>query len=252
MVPAGSTRTAEGSRPPRPGTAGCGWIPRPRHRVEGGSAGTAASDRAGCGGGDEERRAKRQRGIRTARRFAILGSPILVVIIVLAITNSSSSSSSSVTCQPVTRPAAKTTHLTAPPLGISPQVTYTAAIQTTCGTIDLGLDAQQYPTVVNNFVALANQGFYDNLAFVRSSKTDGIVQAGSPDQTNQTVNTGPGYTVQAETPTTACPAGPPTRSAPSPSARAARSPPAAPTRSSSSRPAARHSASRPTTPSSAG
>ena len=141
--------------------------------------------------------------IRTVRRFAILGSPVLVVDhrprhheqLVQLVEHGD--------LPAVTTPPAKTTHLTAPPLGISPQVSYTAAIQTTCGTIDLGLDAQQYPTAVNNFVALANQGFYDNLAFVRSSKTDGIVQAGSPDQTNQTANTGPGYTVQAETPTTA-------------------------------------------------
>ena len=40
------------------------------------------------------------------------------------------------------------------------------------------------------------------MAFVRAAK-DLVIQAGSPDQTNQTANGGPGYNVQAETPTTA-------------------------------------------------
>ncbi len=51
---------------------------------------------------------------------------------------------------------------------------------------------------MNNFVTLANQGFYDNLSFVRAAKGF-VVQAGSPDQTPAG---GPGYTAQAETPTT--------------------------------------------------
>jgi peptidyl-prolyl cis-trans isomerase B (cyclophilin B) len=95
-------------------------------------------------------------------------------------------------------PPAKAARLTAPPLTIDPHATYTATIQTTCGTITASLDAAHYPKAVNNFVTLANQGFYDNLAFVRAAKGF-VVQVGSPDQTPAG---GPGYTAQAETPTT--------------------------------------------------
>jgi len=150
----------------------------------------------------EERRAKRQRALRTGRRFAILGVPLVVVLIVLAVTNGGSGSSSGVTCQHATKPSPKTTKLTAPPIGITPSVTYDATINTTCGAITVALDAAQYPKAANNFVSLANQGFYDKMAFVRAAKNF-VVQAGSPDQSNSTTNVGPGYSVQAEVPTTA-------------------------------------------------
>ena len=150
----------------------------------------------------EERVAKRRRTMRTVRRFAILGAPVVVVLVVLNVTGGGGSSSAgAVACQRVTTPPPKSPHLTAPSLGISTSVGYQASIQTSCGTIAVALDAQQYPKAVNNFVSLANQGFYDNLAFVRAVKGF-VVQAGSPDQSNRTANNGPGYTVQAETPTT--------------------------------------------------
>jgi peptidyl-prolyl cis-trans isomerase B (cyclophilin B) len=150
----------------------------------------------------EERAAKRRRAMRTGRRFAILGLPVVVVLVVLAVSGGGGSSSAgAVTCQSTATPPAKSPHLSAPAQGVSTTVTYQASIRTTCGTIQLALDAQRYPKAVNNFVALANQGFYDNLAFVRAVKGF-VVQAGSPDQTNQTANNGPGYTIQVETPTT--------------------------------------------------
>jgi cyclophilin family peptidyl-prolyl cis-trans isomerase len=150
----------------------------------------------------EDKLAKRQRTMKTTRRVAIFAAPVLVVFIVLAITNSGGSGSSvPAGCQAVSTPPAKTAHLTAPTQGLSSGVTYLATIKTSCGTIGVTLDAKAYPKAVNNFVALTNQGFYDNLAFVRAAK-DFVVQAGSPSQSNAGTNGGPGYTVQAETPTT--------------------------------------------------
>jgi len=150
----------------------------------------------------EEKLAKRRRTMKAARRIGIIAAPVVVVLIVITVTSGGGSSSAGgVTCQSASKPPAKTTHLTAPTSGLSPGVTYQASVQTTCGTIQVSLDAQHYPKAVNNFVYLANQGFYDNLAFVRAVKGF-VVQAGSPDQSNSTSNTGPGYTVQAETPTT--------------------------------------------------
>ena len=145
----------------------------------------------------EDRIQKRRRTMRTARGFAIFAVPVIILGVVLSVTNSSSSSSG-VSCQTVKTPPPKAAGLTAPPLTIDKSATYTATIQTTCGTITASLDAAQYPKAVNNFVTLANQGFYDNLAFVRAAKGF-VVQAGSPDQTPAG---GPGYTAQAETPTT--------------------------------------------------
>lgn len=151
----------------------------------------------------EAKLAKRRQTIKTARRVGIIALPALVAIGVIQLTSGGgSSSATAVTCQSVKAPSAKTVHLTAPAQGLTPGASYSAAIQTSCGTIDVSLDASQYPKAVNNFVALANQGFYNNMAFVRAAK-DFVVQAGSPDQSNQSANTGPGYTVQAETPTTA-------------------------------------------------
>ncbi len=151
----------------------------------------------------EAKLARRRRSMRTARRIAIVAVPGIIAIIIIQLTSSGGSSSSTgVTCQQVNKPPAKTVHLTPPVQGLTPGASYTAEINTSCGTMDMALDASQYPKSVNNFVALANQGFYNNMAFVRAAK-DLVIQAGSPDQTNTTSNGGPGYTVQAETPTTA-------------------------------------------------
>ena len=149
----------------------------------------------------EERRAKRQKTIRTGRRVAIVAVPAIIAIVLIQVL-SGGSSSNAVTCESVKTPPAKHQTLTAPPLGISPAVNYAATMDTSCGTITISLDAQQYPKSVNNFVSLANQGFYDNVVFVRAAKNF-VVQAGSQSQNNTSAAGGPGYSVQAEVPTTA-------------------------------------------------
>ena len=146
----------------------------------------------------EDKLEKRRRTMRTVRGFAIAAVPVIVIGVILSVTNSSSSSSGGVTCKSVKTPPKKSVKLTAPPQTIDPKSTYTAVMQTTCGTITASLDAAHYPKAVNDFVTLANQGFYDNLAFVRAAKGF-VVQVGSPDQTPAG---GPGYTAQAEPPTT--------------------------------------------------
>jgi peptidyl-prolyl cis-trans isomerase B (cyclophilin B) len=146
----------------------------------------------------EDKIHKRRRTMKSARRFAIFAAPVIIVGVILSVTNSGSSSSSGPTCKTVKIPPKKTEHLSAPPQTVDPKVAYTAVIKTTCGTITATLDAAHYPKAVNDFATLANQGFYDNLAFVRAAKGF-VVQAGSPDQTSAG---GPGYTAQAEPPTT--------------------------------------------------
>ena len=82
---------------------------------------------------------------------------------------------------------------------IDPAKTYTATIETTEGTIEIALDAANAPTSVNNFVYLTKAGFYDGLLFNRAVQNF-VIQTGSPDNTT---GGGPGYTVQAELPTSA-------------------------------------------------
>ncbi len=135
----------------------------------------------------EEKLAKRRRMWKTGRTFAIIAVPIIIVGAVLSITNSGDDGKSS------------TTKLSAPKQTIDPNQAYSATIDTTEGPIEIAIAAQQYPKSANNFVYLANKGFYDGLDFIRASTSLGVIQTGSSN--NTTSGGGPGYTVQAEVPT---------------------------------------------------
>ncbi len=71
---------------------------------------------------------------------------------------------------------------------------YTATMQTSEGTIRLKLFADQTPLTVNNFVYLAQAGFYDGLIFHRVIK-DFMIQGGDP---NGDGTGGPGYQFEDE------------------------------------------------------
>jgi len=81
-----------------------------------------------------------------------------------------------------------------PEMQIDPDKTYVATLSTVKGDIVVQLDASAAPLTVNNFVFLAEQGFYDGLTFHRV-EPDFVIQGGDPkgDGTG-----GPGYTVPAE------------------------------------------------------
>lgn len=66
-----------------------------------------------------------------------------------------------------------------PPMTIDEDATYTATLQTTCGDIVMELDASAAPGTVNNFVFLAEEGYYDGVGFHRV--IDGfMIQGGDP------------------------------------------------------------------------
>ena len=67
--------------------------------------------------------------------------------------------------------------------------TYTATIQTNRGNIIVDLYADKVPNTVNNFVALARDGFYDGISFHRVI-ADFMVQSGDPTGSGRG---GPGY-----------------------------------------------------------
>jgi cyclophilin family peptidyl-prolyl cis-trans isomerase len=84
---------------------------------------------------------------------------------------------------------------TSPPaMGIDPQKSYTATIQTAGGDIVLQLFADKTPNTVNNFVFLAQEGFYDGVVFHRVIENF-MVQGGDPTGTGRG---GPGYSFADE------------------------------------------------------
>jgi cyclophilin family peptidyl-prolyl cis-trans isomerase len=71
---------------------------------------------------------------------------------------------------------------------------HTATLETNRGTIVLKLYATQAPITVNNFVCLAQDGYYDGVTFHRVIK-DFMIQGGDPTGTGRG---GPGYTFRDE------------------------------------------------------
>jgi cyclophilin family peptidyl-prolyl cis-trans isomerase len=81
-----------------------------------------------------------------------------------------------------------------PPEQIDPAKTYTATIATSCGDIEVKLDPADTPIAVNNFVFLAQKGFYDGLWFHRIVPSF-VIQGGDPLGTG---SGGPGYQFTTE------------------------------------------------------
>lgn len=82
-----------------------------------------------------------------------------------------------------------------PPMKIDPSKTYTATLDTSCGTIAIQLLAEQAPETVNSFVFLAERGYFDGTRFHRIDTSIEIIQGGDPTATGQG---GPGYTIPDE------------------------------------------------------
>lgn len=76
-----------------------------------------------------------------------------------------------------------------PAMQIDTRKAYEATISTSKGDIVLDLYPEFAPLTVNNFVALARDGFYDNLSFHRVIP-DFMVQGGCPEGSGRG---GPGY-----------------------------------------------------------
>jgi peptidyl-prolyl cis-trans isomerase B (cyclophilin B) len=76
-----------------------------------------------------------------------------------------------------------------PPMQIDVAKNYAASIETNRGTIELTLYPQHAPQTVNNFVFLAEQGYYDGVKFHRVI-ADFMIQTGDPTGTGRG---GPGY-----------------------------------------------------------
>jgi peptidyl-prolyl cis-trans isomerase B (cyclophilin B) len=98
-----------------------------------------------------------------------------------------------VACE-ATVPKAATTeqrpsYKSAPKMTIDAKKTYTATVDTSCGTIVIRLDQKLAPKTVNSFVFLARKHFYDGLIFHRIAKGF-VIQGGDPTGYG---SGGPGY-----------------------------------------------------------
>jgi peptidyl-prolyl cis-trans isomerase B (cyclophilin B) len=83
-----------------------------------------------------------------------------------------------------------------PALAVDKAAAYSMKLATTCGDIDIALNAKAAPHTVNSFKFLADQGFLDHTKCHRLT-TEGIyvLQCGDPTGTGQG---GPGYTIPDE------------------------------------------------------
>ncbi len=81
-----------------------------------------------------------------------------------------------------------------PKMQIDPQKTYQVSMETSKGLIELELYPQYAPKTVNNFVFLAQEGYYDGVKFHRVID-DFVIQGGDPTGTGAG---GPGYKFEDE------------------------------------------------------
>jgi peptidyl-prolyl cis-trans isomerase B (cyclophilin B) len=101
-------------------------------------------------------------------------------------------------CEDVQKPAPKTVEgVEKPSEKLSKSKTYVATISTTCGDIEVTLDAKRAPITGGNFKYLADKKFFDGTTFHRVVP-DFVIQGGDP---NGTGEGGPGYTVVEAPPT---------------------------------------------------
>ena len=81
-----------------------------------------------------------------------------------------------------------------PEMVIDPAKTYTATIETSAGTLTADPFASEVPRTVNNFVFLANEGFYSGVIFHRTI-SGFMIQGGDPTGTG---TGGPGHHIDCE------------------------------------------------------
>jgi cyclophilin family peptidyl-prolyl cis-trans isomerase len=93
----------------------------------------------------------------------------------------------------------KSKYSSAPAMAIDTSKTYTATVKTDIGSFTIALDAKNDPKTVNNFVFLAQHGFYNCVIFHRVIPQF-MDQTGDPTGTG---SGGPGYTIPDELPATA-------------------------------------------------
>ena len=104
-------------------------------------------------------------------------------------------------CTNENRPAPGPSKLPSPAPGryAKPNANYKATIRTNCGDIKVTLDGKAAPQTVNNFVYLADKGFYNGLYWHRIVRNF-VIQAGDPNGKAGVPPDDAGYTIKDEFP----------------------------------------------------
>ena len=168
----------------------------------------------------EAKAKKRRKQIRNAIIVAVIAGVVILIVFLTSSNGAKNPSASTTTTTVGSSPNAKaqaaankvagaagcpastsTTvnkqkYSSAPPMAIDASKTYTATVVTTAGTFTIALDATTAPATVNNFVFLADKGFYHCVIFHRVIPSF-MDQTGDPTGTG---TGGPGYTIADEYP----------------------------------------------------
>jgi peptidyl-prolyl cis-trans isomerase B (cyclophilin B) len=99
-------------------------------------------------------------------------------------------------CQEAQTPPSKRVDLKPPQRNVGRSQSLVAAVDTTCGSFEIALDARGSPRTVSSFVYLARQGVYDDTTFHRIVPGF-VIQGGDPLGTGRG---GPGYSVDEPPP----------------------------------------------------
>jgi cyclophilin family peptidyl-prolyl cis-trans isomerase len=94
-------------------------------------------------------------------------------------------------CEQVEAPPPKRVDLKPPKQKVQRGQSLVATVDTSCGSFEIALDADDSPKTVSSFVHLAREGLYDDTAFHRIVPGF-VIQGGDPQGTG---NGGPGYSV---------------------------------------------------------
>ncbi|MGZ4124872.1 MAG: peptidylprolyl isomerase [Actinomycetota bacterium] len=150
----------------------------------------------------QQRYAERQRRRRQQRlriTGAVLGVAVIAGVVFLTTRGGSpTNAASGVACGASVPEAAsvkKPSFKHPPKMTIDPSKTYTATIDTSCGTVVVKLLADRAPKTVNSFVFLADKHFFDGTQIHRIDTSIGVIQGGDPTGTG---TGGPGYKLPDE------------------------------------------------------
>jgi cyclophilin family peptidyl-prolyl cis-trans isomerase len=139
------------------------------------------------------------------RRWIILAAFALVAVGVVAAilisrggddSGDSTAATGAEGCEQVEAPEPKQVSLKAPKQTLERGEEATAVVATSCGSFEIALDTERAPKTANSFAYLAEEGFYDDLAFPRIVPGF-VIQGGSPQNTTEG---GPGYSLVEKPP----------------------------------------------------
>ncbi len=102
-------------------------------------------------------------------------------------------------CPTVAAPKPRTESRKQPTSGLDASKTWTATVETSCGSFTIRLDVKDSPHTTASFASLARSGFYDDTTFHRIVPGF-VIQGGDPTATG---TGGPGYSVVDKPPSTA-------------------------------------------------